>query len=880
MSKMPFTSKNGRSIDIAFTLNTSKKFGVMFLQRIKTPKGLGTVIGEANNNLWIWIDGDTGPTYWDDIQGNLFSKSGFEPVRDRSDFRHPNKVTTYIENLFKCSFSEVITFFHISPIAGIYIEKSESALEDIEKNWEAWVAHATLYMDDLYVFYHKYIEEYSMTPIDKMQQYGEITSRVTSIPKIEIKEIKEINIPSLINQIKEIEVQLTDLQEKKSSLLEKVTEKQDKVQIEEMFKNLEQLLSDRLNNLKKLEEQNTQQKTLTDELKQVLANQQFAKFKLHTKIVELTINTLFGIKPKLHDKLFMKAYKAILTEIAQYLYEQDFSEKQTEVSDKTGKDEIEDNTLPDSFTGLVLAMMVGESSIKKAYYFRMINHLESKSGETKGMPESFDLETWAASNPHKMVNLYRHLFNNPKFKQFQKDLSYNEYPLFAFEIIKLEMSFILALDEEQKNDNKYSTPQEIKFHTKKMVDLIVELILDSNEETAIWAEKLILDNKNSFIQNYKVYNALAEFYAAPPYVDEKKGLYFYNKGKEITKDAEENEQSKLIHTVYTAIYGSTEEIRRSAVETLKIAREYHYLKLASYKNPEAALLCLEHCLQSNKLDEAKQYTDLARKTDVAKAAYLEAMIVIKESGDFIPLLLKAIELGHPNAVELLHDEIERSLQNDTVDVFKGKYLKLLHDQVVLNALSLKVIIKIIKFAYSSNEEDQQREEFVEKWMYNLLVVAKNSDIEKKTDLAVTLILDNPDLLSDEGLLLAMSILSKERYFDKNTDPLLLYAIAIIITEQDSKGPKHFFNLAIYEFLKMNKKLVVLLMNDPPTKEKLSQCKNFTDFIKIEQIIIDETSKEKSESSLANLGMFGDNINLLDVNKSSKTDAQTTMSKIG
>ncbi|HHU0083576.1 TPA: hypothetical protein ACT9NI_003082, partial [Legionella pneumophila] len=664
--------------------------------------------------------------------------------------------------------------------------------------------------------------------------------------------------------------------QQKSSLLEKVTTKQDKIQIEEMFKNLEQLLKDQLNRLKELEEQNNQQKSLTYGLKQVLANRQFAEFDLHNKMVEFTINTLFGIKPKLDDKRFMKTYTAMLTEVAEYLYEQDFSEKQTEASDKTGKEEVEDNSLDDSFTGLVLAMIGGDSSIKKAYYFRMINRLEIKNDAIKNMPVSFDLETWAASNPHKMVNLYRYLFNNPKFKQFQKDLSYNDYPFFAFEIIKLEMSFILALSEVQKNDSKFSIPQEMKFHAEKIVDLLVELILDGNEEAAIWAEKLIKDNKNPFIQNYRVFSALAEFYATPPHVDEEKGLFLYNKRKEITEDTEENKQSKLIYTVYAAIHGSTEIIRRSAVEFLKNAGEYHYLKLASYKNSDAALLCLEYCLQNNKLVEAKQYTDLARKANPAKAAYLEAMIVSKENGDFIPHLLKAIEFGHPDAGPFLEVELERSMQNDTMDVFKDKYLSLLHKPFVLNALSLKIIIKMIKTAYSSNEEDEQREEFVEKWMYNLLVTTKNSDMEKKTDLAVTLILDNPDLLSDEGLLLAMSILSKERFFDKKYNPLLLYAIAQIITEQDSKGPKHFFNLAIYDFLKMNTKLVVVLMNDPSSKEKLSQCKNFTDFINNEQITIEETSKEKSESSLTNLGIFGNTNKLPEENNSSKDASQSTM----
>jgi glycine/serine hydroxymethyltransferase len=75
---------------------------------------------------------------------------------------------------------------------------------------------------------------------------------------------------------------------------------------------------------------------------------------------------------------------------------------------------------------------------------------------------------------------------------------------------------------------------------------------------------------------------------------------------------------------------------------------------------------------------------------------------------------------------------------------------------------------------------------------------------------------------------------------------------------------------------MNTKLVVLLMNDPPSKEKLSQCKNFTDFIKNEQITIEETSKEKSESSLTSLGIFGNNNNLPEENNSSKDPSQSTI----
>ncbi|KTD80433.1 hypothetical protein Lwal_1130 [Legionella waltersii] len=52
------------------------------------------------------------------------------------------------------------------------------------------------------------------------------------------------------------------------------------------------------------------------------------------------------------------------------------------------------------------------------------------------------------------------------------------------------------------------------------------------------------------------------------------------------------------------------------------------------------------------------------------------------------------------------------------------------------------------------------------------------------------------------------------------------------------------------------------MNAQPSKEKLSQCKLFTRFIEKEQILIEETGKEKSQLSPANLGLFAENRNSL------------------
>lgn len=140
------------------------------------------------------------------------------------------------------------------------------------------------------------------------------------------------------------------------------------------------------------------------------------------------------------------------------------------------------------------------------------------------------------------------------------------------------------------------------------------------------------------------------------------------------ENPEENKQAKLVSILYEAIHGSTGEIRRAAMEMLNKMREYHYLKLAGHKNPEAALLCLDLCLANNQLDEAKQYIVLARKADRAKAAYFEALLVDKQKGDFIPFLLEAVELGFAHAGYALRKMLSVLLEKNKLKKLKNDIL--------------------------------------------------------------------------------------------------------------------------------------------------------------------------------------------------------------
>lgn len=90
----------GTSQIIQFDANTSSTYNVGFLQRYNTPAGLGTVIGEADNKLWFWLDKDRCISFWEPIKTNLFNYAGFSAT---DDLNYPPQLDQHIKNTFNRS---------------------------------------------------------------------------------------------------------------------------------------------------------------------------------------------------------------------------------------------------------------------------------------------------------------------------------------------------------------------------------------------------------------------------------------------------------------------------------------------------------------------------------------------------------------------------------------------------------------------------------------------------------------------------------------------------------------------------------------------------------------------------------------------------------
>ncbi|KAF2074305.1 hypothetical protein CYY_004399 [Polysphondylium violaceum] len=60
-----YKAYNGSTLEFDIAGDTCQKFGFFHGCRVQTPKGLASVIGVRDGNLWFHVDGDPGASYWD-----------------------------------------------------------------------------------------------------------------------------------------------------------------------------------------------------------------------------------------------------------------------------------------------------------------------------------------------------------------------------------------------------------------------------------------------------------------------------------------------------------------------------------------------------------------------------------------------------------------------------------------------------------------------------------------------------------------------------------------------------------------------------------------------------------------------------------------------
>ncbi len=91
LSELEFKTTSGKYIQLN-DLQIEEKYGVQFGQRISTPKGMATVLGEYDNELWFKLDNHPG-ILWTDIKGKIETQSRFSVTPDFISEEELNKIT-------------------------------------------------------------------------------------------------------------------------------------------------------------------------------------------------------------------------------------------------------------------------------------------------------------------------------------------------------------------------------------------------------------------------------------------------------------------------------------------------------------------------------------------------------------------------------------------------------------------------------------------------------------------------------------------------------------------------------------------------------------------------------------------------------------------
>src|SRR3990167_3265479 len=102
---MPFLTRSGTHCLLRFDSEIEAKFGVKFLERVLTPKGLGSVVGvDDGGYLFFFLDRDNALASWSHIHTNLYAYEGFTP----SSTDQPEQLIRHLESIGICRSLDVL----------------------------------------------------------------------------------------------------------------------------------------------------------------------------------------------------------------------------------------------------------------------------------------------------------------------------------------------------------------------------------------------------------------------------------------------------------------------------------------------------------------------------------------------------------------------------------------------------------------------------------------------------------------------------------------------------------------------------------------------------------------------------------------------------
>ncbi|KTC79436.1 hypothetical protein Lche_1456 [Legionella cherrii] len=853
VSTICLLTKSGKMPFFDVRTEVTQQYGTFFLDRVMTPKGLATVIGKYNGYLWLWIDGEAGPTYWDHVVGNVFNLAGFSPAKDTN---YPDAVKKALNTAigFEIPFDELTSLDLLILINELDQYSPESLADLLKRNLKIDPQNMSKQLGLL-------IQKFNTLSVSDLEFLAELAEPVPEskgselvhfIQDTKLGDVAKTEASTINQTVINLQIQIDELAEK-LKLVQKETQP---------------LLYDMLSKLKvNLEESRLNLSITAEALNSVAVAPQLT----YLKRISLfhSFNILIKVLMEVYLELQMNQdcpsdlghYLQGVCKITQFLYDHGHYFFDVEAEQSANNNNKEGAS--ESFSRLELMylflLISGHAAMSKklsaCVYLEILDALRIKSNADENMPETFDISHFVSQKPDDFIKLYRSFFvEEGIFRQKVEELIGKKHPILLTELGKLTCYYAAALEARARRaDAKPGAQSEVNYYLKQGVNYLLQALKQGLPQAAEAIDILLTNNKKRIGLGAELAKEMASHFSkvrnfakAHYYLDI--ALKFQDKGTKAFRQELDIMQIEL--TLLEQGKGQEQAISR----LFQLIKEGSQSALAllnklSVEVPAIAFAAVVYWHREDITKLSSEILKCAAKEKPDEVAWFQNryQVVCEGQQPNLALILKAVKVGFAPAIVELNGLLVSNadyLQENTDEI-----LPILSDFDISQHITPGCLVALLVNYHIQNDLS---DEALNKFIYALA----HTSFKKPSTQLELLILVLRDLRASIGSDELISVLHAIKRIGglakENHD--LMKTIATLIIEREAAEDKSMFHFFVQEFIPNTPALARALYNDDVAWDILKNNNQILDLI-IEVIEDNEDSMEKSAHS--NLSLFNE-----------------------
>ncbi|WP_454783350.1 hypothetical protein [Legionella sp. WA2022007384] len=867
VSSIELFTKYGKHYSFDITTEATKKFGIYFLDRITTPKGIGTVIGVYDNWLWIWIDHESGPTYWNNITGNILNVPGFS---ESGNIHYPPEVRQDINEAlgFEIPFAHLNFLDFLTLLKTLRQYSTEFLTKQLKFELKNYPENFNMQLGLLI----KEFERLSVSDLDILAGFSEITREsnrtefISFIQDTKISDIASKQDNTIKDVIKELQTQI-DIIKEKLELLGPNDKNSLYLMLTSMQKNLE---TSRDNLIKATESLNT----VGSEIPHIKKISPFENFSV---LLSALIETYYEFPFTPNDPLALTHYLEGASKMMQFIYDQGHlffdDESKTSSDENNNQEEAESlNHLELMYLFLLLSGNAATPATIQAYvYLKIFKMLGIQPNDNEHMPETFNLGRFVLNKPEDFIKLYHYFFlKEGPCKQKAQELISNNHAIFLSELGQLTYYYAMALEVLAIRPNgKPGAKLEISYHFKQSVSYLLEASKQGMSQAVETLGALMSSNDTP---KYIEWNVDIAILLATYYTNSRnfaKAHHYLELASKLPDKAPNSQKDLQLLQVKLSILEQAGEKQKEAIEALiqlmrandKAASDL--FQELSMQIPAVAFTAVAYWYYTDINKMTLAMLELAAKENSSLVAWYQNRYQVEKAGkqSELALVLKAVKVGFPQAILELHELLSNP---EYAKTHEQSLLPIISDfDISQHIAPAHLTTLLVNYTQGSLSKDAFNK-FIES-----LVHTSFKEPEQYFELLSLILRDLRALIDSEQLIAMLYAIKRTGLLSpKNHD--LLKTIATLLIEQAASDGKSTFHYLTREFLPHYPLLAQALNIDT---EAWSILNSNIEIGTLVQNIIKEGNSVNEESALLNLSLFNHKEELT---KSSKEEVETNM----